>query len=277
MEDLPETRNALMQMLSDEQMRAGVHLADYVTVGAVGVPVGERIFDPHLHSVEDIDLMWMTGMPHVEEVVPFKPLEMNVVLHRNPNDKRMPDWLKPLGAYKQEVASNVASAVFEAKQFGDEANYFVVGDTENESLTDWNAEIVRDTEDPEAASQAIADICLRGLTFVISDFNDLKIQNNSGVQRSVAIKVNHSLELEVPKVKAIIPFGGLKEVNASNKKQLAKFNEELERTHSDIRLGLGSAGLVVAQVVLDMNKSGSLNAQATDSVIAHAIQSVISR
>ena len=278
MEQLSETRNALQQILSDEQMRSGVHLADYVAIGVPGVTVGEVPFNPSMHSVSAINPMslneWSTDQYHVKQVVPFKSLEMNVILHRDPADRQMPQWLESARQYKHYLASSLADAVFDAKQVGDEANYYIIGDTQDREENNWNVEYISGTEDPVEAARTIEDICLRGLTFIVSDFNRLPLEHNAGMNRSLAIKSNHPYEIEVPKAKFALPLGGDRELRTWKSKELKQYNDDLEEKNLAIEQRLLDLGLRVSHDSHQGLNSDGYNMSSVDAVLASQLRSI---
>jgi hypothetical protein len=288
MAHLNETGQALFELRAAEPYSMGMHLGEQLSVGDLGVKVGEVPFDPSLHEPSDIDRMSMMGRvrgrPYVAQIVPFRPEEANVVLHNDPADQAWSGYLAPMWDYKRGLAVSLSDAISDAKQMGDTGTVYVVGDTTRQTGL-RHADYVRNTETPEKAADAIADICRRGLTFVISDFEALPLDRAPAgyFGKTVAVKVNHKSELEIPANVGDYPLDGLEVVNTHNSKKLQAANDAIKRRHAELerRLGLkprlGGLGLAVAKVIYDEGFAPRMQVRATDKSIAGAVRKLASR
>ena len=275
---LHQTRQALFELRSLENQGVGMHLGANVAVGMPGLPIGEVMFDPSRHPASAIDPFSMmeslTGTPHVTQVMPYRPTEMNVVLHQN-DETVTADWLKPVHEHKRALAHGLVEALEESKQIPDRTNYYVVGAASNKEVLPNGAEIIGGTDSPEAAAQAVAEICLRGLTFVISDFENLPLGavTSALYPRAIAIKANHQVELQIPANAGLLQLDGLGAVETWKVHKLQKKNKQLRHKHTQLEQGLGNAGLYVAQAVYSPQRTVGTNVQAADNSIARAIRS----
>lgn len=277
---LHNTSQALYQWrVNHRELDFGLHASGQVANGIDGVAIGEEQFDPSRHTADMIDPMSMGeamfDVPHVAMVVPYRNEQMNVVLHQDPALRNLPSYLQPIREQKQKLAEDLVSSLESSKQVGDQVNLFVVGDSDVEVPRRVPATIIGETEQPEEAAQAVAGVCVRGLTFVISDFNALPIEKSmpSQFKNTVAIKVNHLLEKELPANVGRISMGGLKEVNTNKAKQLQAVNEGLRQKHEGIAVSLQDQGLAVAEVVYG-SPDQPHDSKTTDAQIARAIRAM---
>lgn len=276
---LPNTQYELQELRSNESMQYGMHVGYEVAVGVQGVEVGETPFNASHHTIDAINPLSImesaTDMPHVTQVMPYRPIELNVVVHQSPDDRLMPKYLQPIRSHKRQLANGIREAISESQQVMDRTNLYVVGDASSLDELNDGAEVIEGTEDHSIASQAIASICLRGLTFVISDFNTLKLDiPGANYRETVAIKANHAFELAFPANVGRITLGGLKEVNTRKPKELAKVNQGLLQKHTSIANSLSDAGLAVAKVVYNDALPMGTNFDAADASIAAAIRDI---
>jgi hypothetical protein len=276
METLRETGYELNQLLSDQKFRFGLHMGDQIVVGQPGIKIGEIPFDPLMHEAEHIDplstMEMMTDMPYVAQVIPFRPLELNVVLHRDVRDRDLPDVVRPIGRQKFDLAVNLIEALNNSAPIGDTANMYVVGDTENVQES-RDLTVVKGTETDKAASEAVAELCLQGLTFVVSNFESLKLpENKPAFAKTVAVKANHKLELAIPDNVGDWQMDGRKTVNTNNSKKLAKENEAITRKHQAVIDGLRRSGLIVATVAFDNQLSQGFDMAAADKSLAGSLK-----
>jgi hypothetical protein len=251
-----------------------------IAVGVPGIRIADVQFDPARHNVEAINHLslheMMIGLPQVTEVMPYRPVDMNVVLHQDPREKRMNKYVQPIRSYKRLLALQLQDAIAETRQVTDTANLFVVGDSSELSEVGYSAQVLDGTEHPEAAAEAVADICRRGLTFVVSNFDQLPLQSHNWFNgsRTVAVKANHEFELEIPAKVGAWPMGGLWEVDTHNKKHLRATNEDIARRQTVIAQQLGSLGLQTAHVTYRNSSTERMNIADADAQIASSIREI---
>jgi hypothetical protein len=278
MTNLPQTGQALRELRADASKGFGMHYGDEHAVGTAGFVVGEVPFDPSRHLASDIDPMsmgeWTMGMPQVTQVMPYRPINMNIVLHRDPTEQNLPHYLQPIRAHKNELARGLQTAIDESKQRTDKANTYLVGDTTDAFELGFDVHPVRGTESPEKAAEAIAGLCLNGLTIVISDFNNLPLKrgNKTNFARTIGVKANHGLELKIPANVGRLSVGGLHEVDTNKPKKLAEANTRLAAHHAGVCRNLGGLGIAVAQVAYDNQQNAGFNAREADRQIATAVR-----
>jgi len=279
MSELAETRQAIFELRSSEQNNFGFHMGTDLAVGVPGIQVGEVPFDPARHPIAAIDpfsaMESMLDRPHVSEVMPYIPVDMNVILHRDPAERSLHSFLQPVRTHKQELAASLSAALMEAKQVSDGMHLYIVGDTDLPAPIEATSEAIVSTEDPQKAAETVAEICATGLSFVISDFNNLPLPPDPhSYEHTIGIKANHQLELEIPFIKRGPEWRlqGLQSVNTGNAKQVAAANEQLAHKHAGIEAHLGALGLVVARVVYSNHQTPLDNLLLSDKHIAQAVR-----
>jgi hypothetical protein len=278
MAELFQTSQALQELSAEKSRRYGLHYAEQITVGSTGMIVGETPLDPVKHSPSAISPIsfneMVLGIPYVQIEVPKRPVEYNVVLHRDVAERCLHPYLQPVREFKTALTSGIARAIIFAKQPSDRVNVFHVGDASEPLSGPWHSETVRDTDEPEAAAKAVEDICMSGLTFVISDFNRLPVNSGNRIARGIAVKANHGIELEIPANVGEISVEGADSVRTWKPKELARANAVLTDMHTTIRQNLGSAGLQVVQLALNNQIEMPYNVRNADTEIASAIRAL---
>lgn len=291
MNRLPETQQAISQLAANRPLMFGMHDNDQLKIGVPGHVVAEIPFDPALHDPSAINPLsiWedILGEPHVQQVIPSNPLAVNIVVHREgrdvsketagrkgsqPSSELQQELIVPVSDAKMQLASELREALLGARVPGDKIRSYFVGApmTAGEAGGSYKAE----TEEPEAASQAIAELCLKGLTFVISDFNRLRLRETGANKHGlVAVKVNHRLERELPSGVGVIAVGGLREVNTNRAARLEAANNDLAAKHTEIVRRLGQAGAQVASLMVGGREPG-LDFLATDQALAQAVEQI---
>jgi len=283
MAELPLTGQAMFELSTEYGRRIGSHMGSQLSFEENGVFAGEEPFDPNKHPVSAIDPMSfgevVFGVPFVSQVVPYRPVDISVVLHQDPRLRVLPDYLQGIREYKRELATKLFKSIFESKQMSDTLRLFIIGDTEGVTVdVPGEVKAVEDTKEPEAAANTIGTICNNGLAIVISDFSDLPLEKLQGVNfnNTIAIKSNYELELALPANVGRLPAGVDGEVVNTNKpKELAKFNEGLVVLHDGIVNRLESAGITVARVIFERLLSSGFELRKTDEQIADAVHHVV--
>jgi hypothetical protein len=279
MAELLQTAQAIRELRSAQGRAFGMHYNEDVSIGTTGMIVGEMPFDPNRHDPSSINPMsfneMVMGVPHVQMEIPRRPIEYNVVLHRDPEERDLPDYLQPVREYKDNLASGVALAVHEAKQRSDKVNIYVVGDTDLLPSDHWDTEVIEGTEAGVDAARAVEEICMRGLTFVISDFNRLPLENKSAaLTKSIAIKANHAIELALPANRGYLAVEGANGVKTWKSKDLARANTGLDEHHAGIRGHLGTIGMEVVQIACDNELDAQQNIVQADAQIANSVRAL---
>jgi hypothetical protein len=280
METLTETRHAIYELRTNEERGFGLHLDEGVAVGVPGIQIGEEPFDQSRHLPEHINPIstqeMMTGLPHVTMVMPYRPLDMNVVLHQDPRERTMNRYVQPVRSYKRILAQELQAAISDARHVTDTSNLYVVGDARQLNGLSAEAQVLAGTEEPEAAANAVADICRQGLTFIISNFDRLPLENvaNFAGKNAVAVKANHEFELSIPAKVGGWPMDSGLEVNTNKSKELIPANEAIAQRNNEIEEMLGSLGLTTAQVTYVNQASQSGNLRDADRQLASAIRAI---
>lgn len=274
MADLYETQRALTELAANQQYGFGVHSALQVRTGMSGLDVGEMPFDPARHSVSSINplsLMEMaTDIPHVRQVIPRNPLHATIVLHET---EGVDD--SQLAKVKRDLAFGLGDAITVAlPSMTDRTFNYIIGN-QHESINELGAEYIETDARPEAAAKNMAELCKHGLGFIISDFHNLPVASSDAA--TVAIKVNHPLELALPGGVGTISLGGNYQVNTNKSRELNRVNDALKAQHDRIVGHLRAMGLTVASVVLDQNARGAFEFDAADDAIANAIDDISSK
>lgn len=271
---LRETQNAFAELAASQADEFGVHFASEARAGVPGMVISELEYDPARHQPQNIapfSLMeTVTGTPHVQLVLPQQPMELTVITHHEAgrDDPRL-GWLK------QRLATQVREAAeYSLPSSTDRIRSYYVGSAEA-APDDRDTEVITIENDPELAAKTIGELCVGGLTLVISDFNRLPLHTTqSNFRNTVAVKANHPAELALPAKAGIIRVGGQAEVNTNKPKELQRFNDRLTARHQQISEQLGRAGIAVAQVIFDPRQASGtgFDLLRADQSIAAAVR-----
>jgi hypothetical protein len=274
MANLERTESAIAEFTANRGLIFGIHETEEFKVGGVGRDVGEVVFDPAQHDASAINPLsiWesVLGEPHVRLAVPERPLHVNVVAHHRSSGKS--DFYQ-MNAARQRLAGELSDAISESLPgITDRSWNYVIGEAA-EGSGDSDVEIIRTNGDPVAEAKTIAELCRDGLTFVISDFLALPLEQ-AGCQTTVAIKANHSYDLKLPAGYGRLPTnleGG--EVNTEKPRELARVNRAQQEQHGQTVARLEAAGITVAQVLFNWKDQPltGFDAEAADQGIATAI------
>lgn len=281
---LPETNLALADWASGKEEQIGLHMGPELKAGVPGQVVGETQYDPIKHiglAPNPFSLLGMvTGREYIDLTIPEHPLDVNVVVHHDPAMHQLPPFLRPMSALKQALGAELHSSLEESLPgIGDHARLYVVGEADREELLDYGAEIIDDTTEPLEAAEAVAEICRRGLTFVISDFNRLPLDKvqDAEYDSTVAIKANHPYELVIPANVGSWPLGGIKEVNTYKSKELIKGNQYLATLNAEREKRIEHVGIVLARIVFSEGCTNGLDFEAADEAISEAVYKATAR
>jgi hypothetical protein len=268
---LPYTGDALSELQASTMYGHGVHAAPRMHVGGGGQYIGDMPFDPLIHEVFDINHMSTLGLaleePHVSLYHPERPLEVNLVA-----DYRNMGGNESVARAKRAVAHTLSDGVYdELSGVADRLNTYVMGAQQSELFDDHTQEAINEHD--------VADICLSGLTIVVSDFARLKLEAPAkGFESAIAVKVNHLLERRVPRNVGVIALSGRGEVNTNKARKLDIVNQELDRAHGDTVQRLQTQGFEVVPVVVRADrKPFGYDIDATDRQLAQAVDAIAQR
>jgi hypothetical protein len=274
MANLEQTESAIAGFTANRGLLFGIHEAEEFKVGGVGRDVGEVMFDPARHDAGAINPLsiWesVLGEPHVRVVVPERPLHINVIAHHRSSGKS--DFYQ-MNAARQRLAGELSNAISESLPgITDRSWSYAIGESAVAG-EDADVEVIGTNGDPLVEANTIAELCQGGLTFVISDFLALPLEQ-AKCPTTVAVKANHSYDLEIPAGFHSLPTniqGG--EVNTDKPRKLARVNRAQQEQHDQAVARLEAAGIAVAQVLFnwtDYPLSG-FDIEAADQGIAGAI------
>lgn len=266
------TEDALFDLQLERTQRAyGVHLNDEAS-SDIGRRIGQVMFNPLEHTPAQIARFSMmgiiTGEDFVDVNMPVTPLDMNIVAHyRKDNSDPI------ISNQKKKLMSSISEQIVDARPgITDRVAFYAV--TETDEQIDDDFELIQ-TNDPKEAAQAIADLCLDGLTFVLSDFEGLPLEDIESVQqRAIGVKINAPLEKEVAKARGShLKLGGTREQSSNG---IEFFNEQVLAPHHDrLAKRMELAGFAVAQTVFTLDSPYFFDVPSTDLSLAEAIDQVI--
>jgi hypothetical protein len=277
---LRDTQDALAEIVANSSMNSGSHASSLTRIGGEGSTVGEVAFDFSMHEVSDVDPFSMmnkiTGLPYVAEKMPERPLDINIVLHSDPEEADYnPEWITDCKRFLGKLIRTSVEVSLPGS--ADSIHSFVIGQ-KDEDLIDRDNHYIEKTEDPIFAAATVAQLCQQGLTLVVSTFNGLpldKIDKASIRKNAVGIKANHLFEIELQKDVGQWATGDPKEpfINSARQKPLAKFNKRQAENNARIVASMNAAGVAMAQVVFDRREQPySFDARSADRSIARAIK-----
>lgn len=272
----PETTEAVAELFANRQYGQGAHTLSAARTGVDGIALGEVQFDPYLHDAYDIKPIslteLLTGQPQVDVVRPNFPVHINVVTDYT--DKGDND---PIARSKRNVAHTVTKYLEEAlSSVADRLDTYAVGSGMSHGSAILDAEeLAQEDASEEEKAEAVASLCMRGLTVVISDFAGLPLYGTNGdFSETVGIKLNHLLERNVPANMGVIAISGGVEVNTNKPKKLAPVNNLLEHNHQEAISRLKDAGLSMASLVARADKIGGFDQTQSDKEISLAIKAL---
>lgn len=278
---LPRTESSIAELAASRYQDVGMRPGYRMMVESQGFLVGEEPFEAAAHEMTDINLFSlnaaMTGMFHVTERIPEKALDIHVVRYDDPeaaNDPSEIYWGRKV------VTEKTHQALRRSLLFNDRAHFYVAGDV-NRTQIDRDTTILEDTNTPEKAATAVAEVCaLRGLAIVISTFKNLPLETTGPHAMTVGVKVNHVFDLQLPRNIGEWATGEKDiPVVQTNDRRLGKSSKELERynfrqqaRHQQLVQRLEAAGVHLAQAVFDRAFPEAFDSQGADCSIAHAIK-----
>lgn len=276
---LPETAGALSEAMANSQFGPGGHAFANTRTGANGLFLGEIPFDPAYHEAADILQTSMMedvlDTPHVGLYRPEHPLHISVVTDygNTADDAR-------IMRTKREAARNLTEGILgQLTSVTDRLDSFAVGATEATQLGLNDHELIGREASEQERAEEIARLGLGGLTLVISDFRSLPLGQFGGgdFSETLAIKVNHPWERQIPARVGILSLRGLAEVNTNKPRELDKVNRRLEAQHKQKIEELEEAGITVASVVLRPKLPLKVDETEVDEALATGIRTLMVR
>jgi hypothetical protein len=274
MNALPETSRVIFDKSSIYDFGAGLHTTERQRPGDFGALVGYENFDPARHRIDQIDhtseLEDVFDVPQVQIVLPYNRLNLNVMLNIG-NEPTLPKYLQEVIDGKLRLTTNLTEALVGAKQIGDRARLLVMGETVQ--YAGLPSAVNVPTRDGSSVQRTIQDQAGRAfLNFWVSGFSG--VDPNVRVPKTVAVKANHPLELELPPNVGIVSLGGLKECDTDKPKQLKATNKELSERHEEALKKLASMGLTIVEVVYDSSHALGFDSKKLDRELAKAVRAV---
>lgn len=280
---LTRTENSLAELAASRYQDVGMRPSERMAIADQGFIVGEEPFEVAAHDLSDINLFSLnaaiTGVPHVTERLPEKSIDVNVVLHEDPQEATDPDeiyWGRKI------VAVKTLQAVRNSLLFNDRAHFYLAGDSDS-PLPDRETILLPDLDTPAKSAEAVAEICaMRGLAVVISTFNNLPLESAGTFDMTVGIKVNHAFDLCLPSnvgewatgeedMPVVQTNDGL---FGKTSKELIRYQQRQAERHNQIVHRLQEAGIKMAQVIFDRGNPQGFDIEKTDSSISKAIKDV---
>jgi len=255
MPTLPHLQHALEQLPASQLLRSGEHGSMRLKVGAQGLAVGEAPFDPTIHDPESIDPLATWGLvteePYVSIVEPQYSFDINVVVDNSPSNDD-----PGIIATRRLLGRQLLRAVDESSVQTDHLHAYIIGSPEGLPY-DYRTEFIK----PDPGVKKLGEIGASGLTFVISDFNELALEqlDPRDMTTTVGIKVNHPFELSLPAGKGKWARGdGKPATNTNRPGPLQARNTELRQLHERTVQRMQRAGMTVAHVLFDESKVATL-------------------
>lgn len=275
---LPQTEQALSEVFANQQIIYGVHGSEELRTSGLGVFVGERPFKPGRDKPSDINPLsiWeaIDDEPYVPLIIPDRPLSVNVVTHERQQPEE--DVLDIIPS-KRRLASEIADSLYDTMPgLTDRVFQYAVGEAA-ETIKGSEIEVIGTDGDPLTDAKTIAELCQDGLTFVVSDFHKLPLEETEAdFPMAVAVKANHKFDVALPKMEknmriALGNQGG--EVNLGDEAEVDAINERMAAIHADTVRRLRRAGLAVAHIVMEPALALGFNAARADRELAAAIDS----
>jgi hypothetical protein len=268
------TSEAIAEWQANVPYGIGDHLERNISTSIGNVVLGEVQFDPHIHDPSDIDHMSMmgiaTGELYVPEVLPQKPLNMNVIIDATTREDH-PSLIK----VKRDIAHQIYSAIDDAT-IGMSDRVFATELTsrpQKSSNPDFEIVVARNNK---ALQKFLGMTAINQLAIVISDFKNFDRRHSSEAGKSpmVAVKVNHPAERRIPYDVGILSLGGYEEINTNKHRRVDAKNAELEAQHREIVEELEAIGAEVAEVITKPFSATGYEVAEVDAAIATAISNL---
>jgi len=253
---LPKTEKAIQDILSDSYGDRGSHRSSNSQLAKSGRPSSEIQYDPLKHSRFSPNPFSvgeeLTDDEHVLLRKPKRPLDIDLVVHLDPNSKKSLSWVTRA---KDDTMLHLVRGIDNLYTgSGDRLHTTFVGDVDR--LKD-NPLYERPDDlypgDNYDASKVAASICKNGLTYLISSFNGLTFANDVP---GVWIIVNHILEKKFLPGTAKFATGDRNNpiIDTRDQIQLEGWNKVKQDRHDAFITQMGNLGLSIAQVAFEGRK-----------------------
>jgi hypothetical protein len=280
---LQQTQNAVAELRASGA-GFGDHRANHTVFDSFGSPAGVEQFDFQMHDVADVALFSMeeelTGMPHVQEVFPEKPHNVNIIAHCDPEEGSDP---KELVNGRRLVVANLFDSMKESLMYGDGVKLYTTGQ-HDPLLAGREVRHLEGTEEPLQAAESIARLCTNGLSVVISTFKNLPLEGatTGSYPMTVGVKANHIWDRELPANvgpwdtgEPDIPVVHTDDSRFGKKpsKELMEYRERQNARHEQTVTRLQNAGLKMADAIFAREFAPlGFDLQAVDQSIAQAVR-----
>jgi hypothetical protein len=282
---LNRTQNAIAELAASRQTEIGDHRANYTVYSSHGLAAASEPFDFTQHDVDDREAFSldeeMTDHPHVSVVFPERPLDINVVMHSDPEEV---SDVEEIIYGRKALIDGVYRSIKESLLFEDSTKQYMVGRLD-EDLLDKDAEFIDGTEDPQASAKAVADICKSGLTLVVSTFRNLPLDKvNQRYKATIGLKANHPYDLELPRNIGTWDVNevGMSTVDTNDNwrgqksNQLERYQQIQKARHEATVAAMTGVGIHMASAVFEY-RTGWFDIKSTDKAVAGAIGNVSRR
>jgi hypothetical protein len=279
---LEKTAAALYDLLGGPEVRFGQHITNTVVAGQYGLAVGETMLDPTVHDMGDMNPFALTPMmleddiPYVDLNMPYRSVELNVIVDDDSAKPLRHEWLRPMKEYRQTLAKTLVSEIEDSKQPEDVVNLHVIGSPSDPESYGRGVNI-QETKSPEESAKVAAEICRNGIAIIISNFMELPIGQSETDRFSqlIAVKANYPIELSYPANSGVWSLGGTASIDTNNSKELRAKNVKLAEFHQSIVRRLVAKGAHIAHVVYDPNFSDGFNKQDVDFKLAQSVRELL--
>lgn len=271
MSELRHTADQLSEIRASQPFSFGSHLSGEPSTSSQGLLLGETRFDPGSHSPDLIALMslneMVTGEPYVQQRLPAQPLDMTIVLHEPASNSFFRN-----GPKKLLLGKLLKEALRESRPgLSGLTHVYSVGEAATKDA-DLETTVVSTSGDPMVDSKVIQDLTRDNISFVISDFESLPVdQLAKKFSQTVGIKTMDTLDLAIPANRGIIRIGDT-EVNTDKPQELARLNKALQNHHKAHMVALGKTGLLMAAVTFDGQSRHGFDLRSADANIAKAVR-----
>lgn len=278
MSALENTQSAIYELTSNWYLNHGDHQGTKIKVGVSGDRMGEIPYDPAEHLPQHINYFspmgLLTGKPYVRLVRPKRALKIQIIEDRSTSDDDQQITLT-----RQKLTETLSESIADSRSgISDRVIPYVIYDSTRESGDQFSYDNppIDSNLGSEFVSSSVADICSQGLTFIISNFVGLNLddQSRGDFEETVAIKANVPAELKMtvgPKI-----WVGGEWLDTKKEKKLAQYHAGQDMYNQQIRDRLEAVGMSVAQVIFstDLDNGYGFDVSNTDDAIAAAVRKI---
>lgn len=274
----PETSAALRELGATTTYGIGVHTHPTIAVGVPGLTLGDVQFNPAKHDFLDVNHFSLmgeaTGDLHVTEVLPNRPLNLNIVTDLGSIwDARV------VTRRKAQAARDIGEGILAAMpSLTDRATTYTVGDSPRNPARSGETRLVSLDEARESGrAESVAALAPEGPLVVFSDFIHLPLEEHvtEDVARNVlAVKINHPFERKIPANIGVLALNAGYDLDTSKKRQLARANARLDDRHAGVMARLENAGITVVDIILDPKQPGGFDQHYADVRVAEGLKAL---